>query len=170
MNSAKRLLNLNLLNNCHKFPSKITNFNHSINNLSTIKSPNYELVQKFKNSYGNKTFYFKSSFSTSPNRSAIPPLLWLFFKPVTKLGAIIAGRGFRKWWTALPHFKRTIFIQHLKRNQIRYFIIVGGCSVSSIVWVLIHIKETPITNRKRFIMFNTEQLYEIERLEKDQVN
>ena len=43
-------------------------------------------------------------FSTSSNKSAIPPLLWLLAKPVTKLGAILAGRGFRKWWAGYKIF------------------------------------------------------------------
>jgi hypothetical protein len=165
MNSAKKLISVNFFN-----AYKIFSYPHQpIKYFSTIRNINHQLVQKFKNSNVNKHLYFKSSFSTSPNRLAIPPLLWLIFKPVTKLGAIIAGRGFRKWWASLPHFKRTIFIEHLKRNKIRYFIIAGGFTVTSTTWVIVHIKETPITNRKRFIMFNTEQLYEIEKLEKDQV-
>lgn len=169
MNSSKKLFSLNLFNAYQKFTCKITNFSQSIRNTTRLRNSNNQFVQRYKNSNVNNHLYFKSPFSTSPNRSAIPPLLWLFFKPVTKLGAIIAGRGFRKWWTSLPHVKRTIFIEHLKRNKIRYFVIVGSFTVTSTTWVIVHIKDTPITNRKRFIMFNTEQLYEIERLEKDQV-
>ena len=108
-------------------------------------------------------------FSTSSRRNAIPPLLWIIFKPVTKLGAILVGRGFRKWWTSLPQVKRTIFMDHLKRNKFRYGIIVSSSSVASVIYYNAHIQETPITHRKRFIIFSSSHLGEIENLEKDQV-
>lgn len=109
------------------------------------------------------------NFSTSTRHNAIPPLLWLIFKPVTKLGAILVGRGFRKWWASLPQVKRTIFIDHLKRNKFRYGIIVSSTSVGSVLYYKAHIQETPITHRKRFILFSSSHLTEIENLEKDQV-
>ena len=108
-------------------------------------------------------------FSTSVKKNAIPPLLWIIFKPVTKLGAILVGRGFRKWWTGLPQVKRTIFLDHLKRNKLRYAILVSTSTVGSVVYYQAHVQETPITHRQRFILFSSSHLSEIENLEKDQV-
>jgi len=108
-------------------------------------------------------------FSTTKKRDAIPPLVWLFFKPVTKLGAIIAGRGFRNWWVSLPKMKRQIFKGHLIRNKYRYILSISTTVGGSIVYYQFHLQETPITHRQRFILFTNKQLEEIENLEKDEV-
>lgn len=110
------------------------------------------------------------SFSTTKSKNAIPPLVWLIFKPVTKLGAIIAGRGFRNWWVSLPKMKRQIFKGHLIRNKYRYILFIGSTVSGSIVYYQVHLQETPITHRQRFILFTTKQLEEIENLEKDEVS
>ncbi len=110
-----------------------------------------------------------AEFSTSPKRSAIPPLVWLIAKPLTKLGAIIAGRGFRNWWASLPNVKRVLFKEHLKRNKYRYTIGIGSSAGVSVFYYESHVQETPITHRKRFILFSSDHLREIENLEKDQV-
>jgi len=39
----------------------------------------------------------------------------------------------------------------------------------SFVYYQTHLKLTPITGRERFILFSSEHLYEIEKLEKDAV-
>jgi hypothetical protein len=117
----------------------------------------------------NLLIYFKQQFSTSKATKSIPPLFWIFFKPVTKLSAILVGRGFRKWWTSLPQSKKSIFFDHLKRNKYRYLLIGSGTTFTSSFYYFSHIQETPITNRKRFILFSSSQLSEIENLEKDQV-
>jgi hypothetical protein len=169
MNLTKKLLTNNnfILNSIFKScKSKTPNSQNSSRSLLLSSSQTSRLTNR-ESSINVKLV--QRLFSTTPNRSAIPPILWLLLKPVTKIGAILAGRGFRKWWTALPNIKRTLFIDHLKRNKFRYIGIVSSVSVTSTVWVYVHIQETPITKRKRFIMFNSDQLFEIEKLEKDQV-
>ena len=116
-----------------------------------------------------QTINYSKLFSTSSRSNAIPPLLWLIFKPVTKLGAILVGRGFRVWWTSLPEVKRGIFMAHLKRNQIRYGIFISSSTLGSVGYYEWHVQETPITHRRRFILFSSSHLAEIENLEKDQV-
>jgi hypothetical protein len=69
----------------------------------------------------------------------------------------------------LPNVKRAIFLDHLKRNRFRYLFIIGGTSTGSIIYYQSHLQVTPLTERIRFIMFTTEQLEEIEKLEKEQV-
>lgn len=110
-----------------------------------------------------------SPIHTSNRSNAIPPLIWLIAKPITKLAAIITGRGFRKWWAALPHGKRNLFWTHVKRHQHKYGIIFGGSGFFSFVYYETHIQETPITHRRRFILFNNHQLQEIEMIEKEQL-
>ena len=106
---------------------------------------------------------------TSPKRHVIPPIAWLIFKPITKLAAMLTGRGFRKWWAALPPSKRDLFINHLKRNRLSYMTGIGGSVTASVIFYQAHIQYTPITNRPRFILFSTEHLLEIEKFEKEQI-
>lgn len=109
------------------------------------------------------------TFATTSTKNAIPPLVWLIAKPLTKLGAIIAGRGFRNWWVSLPKVKRTLFKDHLIRNKYRYILSAGTTVGGSVYYYDSHIHETPITHRKRFILFSTDQLGEIENLEKEEL-
>lgn len=111
----------------------------------------------------------RSFFSTSPRRQVIPPLVWLIAKPLTKLSAIIVGRGFRQWWQSLPKKKRVILKKHLIRNRVRYFLITSTTVGGSIYYYQSHLQDAPITHRRRFILFSSDQLKEIENLEKDQV-
>jgi hypothetical protein len=126
-------------------------------------------VNTFKQTNHQRSPFLNRPFSTSPNKQAIPPIVWIFFKPITKLGAILAGRGFRKWWAALPQLKRELFKNHLLRNKFRYMGGVGGSSAACFVFYRSHLEETPITKRQRFMLFSTEHLTEIEKVEKEQV-
>ena len=110
----------------------------------------------------------RNCFSTTPKRNVIPPLVWLIAKPLTKLSAIIVGRGFRQWWQSLPKNKRTLLKLHLVRNKLRYFLITGSSVGGSVCYYQSHIQETPITHRRRFILFTLDQLMEVENLEKNQ--
>lgn len=114
------------------------------------------------NSFKLGTFTTKRQFSISQSNKAIPPLLWVLVKPLTKLSAILFGRSFRKWWQKLPEVKRTLFLNHLKRNTTRYTALIGGGSLVSTTFYISHVEEHPLTKRKRFILFSNEQLAEIE--------
>lgn len=106
---------------------------------------------------------------TSRPNAAIPPLAWLIFKPLSKISAMVVGRGFRKWWTALPNVKKELFFSHLRRNKYRYGVGVGGSSAAVAGFYQYHIQETPITKRPRFMLFSNEHLVEIERIEREQL-
>lgn len=134
-----------------------------MNKILPILLPKY--LARTKNSFINRL----APLSTTNINRAIPPLIWLIAKPITKLGAIIAGRGFRKWWTSLPKIKRKIFLTHLIRNRVRYGSGVGLTTFTGFVFYDSHIQETPLTGRKRFILFTNEQLTEIEKLEQQQL-
>jgi hypothetical protein len=117
-------------------------------------------------SYHRSSFF--NRFSTSSSKQAIPPIVWIL-KPITRMGAILAGNGFREWWAALPHLKRELFKSHLLRNKFRYMTGVGGSSAACFVFYRYHLEETPITKRQRFMLFSSEQLTEIEKVEKKKV-
>jgi hypothetical protein len=63
-----------------------------INSLIQPKNVTTGLKNKLITNKNNSLSVNKLSFSTTSKANAIPPLVWLIAKPVTKLGAIIAGR------------------------------------------------------------------------------
>lgn len=106
-------------------------------------------------------------FSTSRPQQAMAPFILMIIKPITKLGAILAGRGIRKWWANLPKIKRDLVIQHFKRNRFRYASGVTFTGVSSYAFYHFHLEYTPITHRQRFLLFKSDQLQEIEQMERE---
>jgi hypothetical protein len=71
---------------------------------------------------------------------------------------------------SLPESKRSIFWAHLRRNKFKYSFGIVGSSTSVIFYYQSHLQNTPITQRVRFIIFSSDQLSEIEELEKINVN
>ncbi len=69
------------------FTNNSLNFQKKILNECKIK------LNKPNENYG--IYNQQTSFSTTTKTNAIPPLIWLFAKPITKLGAIVAGRYFK---------------------------------------------------------------------------
>ncbi len=71
--------------------SLFLNLKSPLNKLTTVntspKNP-FFILNRDEFIISNK----KRSFSTTQPKNAIPPLIWLIFKPITKLGAMIAGR------------------------------------------------------------------------------
>ncbi|KAL1481996.1 hypothetical protein MTO96_034094 [Rhipicephalus appendiculatus] len=57
-----------------------------------------------------------ANFHTSPKR-CIHPIFLIAAKQITKGLAVITGRGFRKWWKALPEDKKAYFISVAVKNK-----------------------------------------------------
>ncbi|KFM82733.1 Metalloendopeptidase OMA1, mitochondrial, partial [Stegodyphus mimosarum] len=55
-------------------------------------------------------------FHTSERRN-VHPVVWIVFRPLLKLVAVLTGRGFRKWWRDLPSNKRKYFLNVIKENR-----------------------------------------------------
>ena len=71
--------------------SLFINLKSSLNKLTTVNtSPKNPLLILNRHEFIIRNN--KRSFSTTQPKNAIPPLIWLIFKPITKLGAMIAGR------------------------------------------------------------------------------
>ena len=60
-------------------------------------------------------------------------------------------------------------MDHLKRNRFRYLVGIFGSSLGVYVFYQLHLQNTPITQRERFVLFTTDQLAEIEKYEKEMV-
>lgn len=79
-------------------------------------------------------------------------------RPASKFLAVLVGRGFRKWWQALPRHKKEIFVDHLRRNRIRYAVGSGITGMTGFVYYNNHVTTTPYTGRRRFMLFKSKEL------------
>ncbi|KAG7164354.1 Metalloendopeptidase OMA1-like 2 [Homarus americanus] len=89
------------------------------------------------------------------------PIIVAVLRPLSKMVAVLVGRGFRKWWQSLPKKKKDIFIQHFIRNKFRY---LGGSTMLGLAgytYYESHVTTTPFTRRRRFMVFTPDQLFKI---------
>lgn len=108
----------------------------------------------------NPSFIQSRRFHVTPKRN-IPPIFWLFVKPVAKLGAILSGRSARKWWRSLPSKKRQHFWDQVRESwYLIAFAGAGFCSLG-VLYYRWHVEETPLTGRQRFIAVTHEQFMKI---------
>ncbi|GFY59798.1 metalloendopeptidase OMA1, mitochondrial [Trichonephila inaurata madagascariensis] len=107
-------------------------------------------------------------FRTSPPRH-IPPVVWVVLRPVLKVAAVITGRSIRGWWRSLPKDKKTYLINELKANRRKIGIIMSLIFCLSLGYYISHLEYTPITDRRRFMAFNSNQITKILELEMDQL-
>ncbi|XP_046544790.1 metalloendopeptidase OMA1, mitochondrial-like [Haliotis rubra] len=99
-------------------------------------------------------------FHTSPRRP-IPPIFLIMVKPIVKIGAALTGRGVRKWWQRLPSEEKRSIWTRVKQSW-PVFAVMGGAGVSwAWYYYQSHMVATPITNRKRFMMFTHDQMMKI---------
>ncbi|XP_076440777.1 metalloendopeptidase OMA1, mitochondrial-like [Babylonia areolata] len=99
-------------------------------------------------------------FHITPRRN-IPPVFWIFIKPVAKLGAILSGRSARKWWQSLSTKKRQHFWVKVRERWYMIPLIAVGLSGLGLLYYRSHVEETPITDRRRFIAVTHEQFMKI---------
>ncbi|KAL1460669.1 hypothetical protein WDU94_012630 [Cyamophila willieti] len=98
---------------------------------------------------------------TSPPKYALPGFIYLIFKPILRVGAIIVARISRKWWSKLtPDQKKKIF-NTIKKNQTS----ITGITLTSIgltyIYYFLHLETCPITGRQKFIIVKPNQLKEV---------
>uniref|UniRef100_W5L1K0 Metalloendopeptidase OMA1, mitochondrial n=1 Tax=Astyanax mexicanus TaxID=7994 RepID=W5L1K0_ASTMX len=101
-------------------------------------------------------------FHTSAGLRALPaPVLWLVFKPLQKLAAIILGRSIRKWWKALPPNKKQLFREWVWQR--RWHLVAAGAGLMLItsLFLFTHLEESPITGRTRLLVFSKESFMEL---------
>ena len=60
-------------------------------------------------------------------------------------------------------------MNHLHRNKYRYLLGLTCSSGGVMFFYQTHLQKTPITDRTRFILFNSEQLFDIEKFETEMV-
>ncbi len=103
-------------------------------------------------------------FHTSAKQNALPalgPLLIKLASPLSRLGAILVGRQVRKWWRKLPEKNKERYLSNLKKRTDKILIAVFGTLGVSFLYYSYHIEETPMTNRKRFMIMSDKQIKDI---------
>lgn len=99
-------------------------------------------------------------FHTSQQR-CVPPIIWIFIKPIAKLVALLSGRTARKWWQRLPAEERQNVWSKIKQRWYLFAGLVAALAGSSVAYYQAHIEETPLTGRKRFIALTHDQYMDI---------
>lgn len=100
-------------------------------------------------------------FHTSQPRYALPGFVYLIFKPILRVFAIVIARISRKWWAKLtPDQKKKIY-SYILKNQTK----IGAASLTSIglayIFYFLHLETCPITGRQKFIIVKPSQLLDI---------
>ncbi|XP_053469946.1 metalloendopeptidase OMA1, mitochondrial [Ictalurus furcatus] len=101
-------------------------------------------------------------FHTSAGLRAPPPvLLWLLVKPLQKITAIILGRSIRKWWKALPPYKKRLFREWAWQRRWRLTGVGTGLLVFTLFFFIIYMEESPVTGRSRLLVFSKENFIQL---------
>ena len=99
----------------------------------------------------------KRCLHTSVPRPA-PQFLLLLLGPVSRFMAAVGGRLTRSWWSRLPHERRAAIKDSIRKNARYFYAVLGVLSLFGLGYYAAHIEETPITRRRRFILFSRDQV------------
>ncbi|XP_068599635.1 metalloendopeptidase OMA1, mitochondrial [Brachionichthys hirsutus] len=105
---------------------------------------------------------------TSPPARALPgSLLWVVFKPLQKIVAVILGRSIRHWWKALPENRQQLMREWARQNRWRLSACAGVAVMIVFLFLLTHLDESPVTGRTRLMVFDKESFMELAALTSD---
>ena len=92
---------------------------------------------------------FSREFSTSTARKALPPLLYVFAKPLARVAAFAIGKTARVYWRRLPAEQKTLIRKRLTANRTN--LVLAGGSVGAGLWWSYesHVQTCPVTGRRR---------------------
>lgn len=99
----------------------------------------------------------KSLLHTTPRRST-PKLLLLLYGPVGRFVAALGGRLTRSWWTRLTPERRAAVRAWFRKNSRKFYAFFGVLGLGGVGFYATHLEETPMTGRRRFIMFSREEV------------
>ena len=99
----------------------------------------------------------KRSLHTSAPRRA-PQFLLLIFGPASRFLVALGGRLTRSWWSRLTPEKRAAIKSSVRKNARYFYGVFAVFSLFGLGYYASHVEETPITRRRRFIMFPREQV------------
>ncbi|XP_026881795.2 metalloendopeptidase OMA1, mitochondrial isoform X2 [Electrophorus electricus] len=109
------------------------------------------------------------TFHTSGRHRAVPaPLVWLVFKPLQKVAAIILGRSIRLWWKSLPANKKQVFREWAWQRRWALTGAWSGLLLVTVLFFLTHLEETPLTGRTRLLVFSREKFMDLSQFASDE--
>lgn len=109
----------------------------------------------------------KSRIFHTTSRNDIPPVVFLFAKPLAKLVSIISGRTFRKWWQKLTPEQKLYYKDRVFKRKTTIGAVVAVLGLASVIHYYTHLQTTPLTNRRRYVALTPEQFLKIAQFECD---
>lgn len=137
---------------------KYSNSNNIPIRLRTIYSPKVITCGK------PVTIQIRPIHFTTSNR-VLHPILVLLIRPITKISAALFGRYIRKWWQKLTPEQREAVWKKIRSKQTHIAMAASAVAGFAFLYYLEHVQEDPLTKRRRFIIFNDEQMKVIAELE-----
>lgn len=79
-------------------------------------------------------------------------------------------RTLRKWWQALPQSEKYKVRQQFYQHRYKITAVISTLVAAGFIYFIMHIQETPVTKRKRYIAFTDKQFMKIAEYELEMVS
>ena len=136
------------------------------------QTPTIHVPQQFLHRSGPQYLICKRApvafFHTSSPRRA-PQILLMLLAPVSRFFVAIGGRLTRSWWSRLTPERRDAIKSSIRKNRKYFYWLFGGLTLGGVGFYMSHLEETPLTRRKRFIMFRREEIHSMIQNEKESI-
>ena len=108
----------------------------------------------------SKTFFHTSSCHHTPQ------FLLLLFAPFSRILVAIGSRLTRSWWKRLTPERKQAIKAAIARQRKYIYGFLGLLTLCGAGFYLAHLEETPLTGRRRFVMFSREEVLSMVESEK----
>ncbi|KAL0126543.1 hypothetical protein PUN28_005130 [Cardiocondyla obscurior] len=81
----------------------------------------------------------------------------MVLRPVLRFGALLIGRGIKKWWTRKSEKEKEEYKHWFRERRNMFLGCFGLYGLMLAVYYMTHLETDPLTQRSRFIIFNREQ-------------
>ncbi|XP_024870525.1 metalloendopeptidase OMA1, mitochondrial-like [Temnothorax curvispinosus] len=98
----------------------------------------------------------KCDFRTTQNLH-VPPLVAMLLRPILRIGAVLMGRGMKRWWTRKSEKEKEEYKQWFRERRNIFLGCFGLYGLILAIYYVTHLETDPLTQRSRFIIFNQEQ-------------
>ena len=101
--------------------------------------------------------------SSSPHRAGF------FMTPIVRGAVAVGARLTRRWWNKLTPERRAAIKQSITKRRSYLFGGVGVLTLYGVYYYTSHLEYTPITGRRRFMMFSRHDLVDLVEQEKEEL-
>ncbi|XP_011300738.1 metalloendopeptidase OMA1, mitochondrial-like [Fopius arisanus] len=106
---------------------------------------------------GNDNIKVKKCQFHTTQRLHIPPGLALLIRPLTRVGAFLFGRYFKRWWAKKTPEEKEVFKKWFSVRRQKIYGALGVVLAGLFFFYLTHMEKDPLTGRYRFIILTKEQ-------------